>query len=315
MKVTVAICTWNRADLLEKTLAEMHKLRIPVGVEWELLIVNNNCTDDTDGVIASHSAALPLRPLFEAKQGQSYARNLAIEEAQGDLLIWTDDDVLVNPDWLENYITASNDNPSCSFFGGKVAPWYEKDPPQWLSNNLTHFGRALALRDLGSDVRPLAANEKIVGANMGFRREAINQYRYDSRLGRQGAKLAGCEDHELVDRMRADGHTGLWVGNATVRHFIPQERMTLDFIRKWWAEQAGLYVTRFPSSRPGHGRVPRWLRRKHAESILKQWCYYAFKPSKWAETYLETAWLEGLIDASRQEIPDDSYREQPAFEG
>ena len=60
-RVTVAICTWNRADLLDRTLAQMHRLWIPEGVTWELLVVNNNCTDHTDEVINRHAAALPLR--------------------------------------------------------------------------------------------------------------------------------------------------------------------------------------------------------------------------------------------------------------
>ena len=74
MKVTVAICTWNRASLLDQTLTQMHQLRVPSNVEWELLIVNNNCTDDTDAVIARHHGVLPLRRLFESKPGLSNVR-------------------------------------------------------------------------------------------------------------------------------------------------------------------------------------------------------------------------------------------------
>ena len=74
----------------------MRKLQIPDGVDWELLVVNNNCTDKTDEVIARHSEVLPLRRLLELKPGLSNARNCAVEAAQGQLLIWTDDDVLVD---------------------------------------------------------------------------------------------------------------------------------------------------------------------------------------------------------------------------
>ena len=62
---TVAIATWNRAKLLDRTLTEMHRLRIPPSVEWELLVVNNNCTDQTDTVISNHKKYLPIRRLFE----------------------------------------------------------------------------------------------------------------------------------------------------------------------------------------------------------------------------------------------------------
>ena len=82
MIVTVAICTWNRAKLLDQTLTEMRKLRIPPGIEWELLVVNNHCTDETDAVIARHRGALPIQRLFEPRQGLSNARNCAVSTAR-----------------------------------------------------------------------------------------------------------------------------------------------------------------------------------------------------------------------------------------
>ena len=117
MKITVAICTWNRSALLDQTLTRMGDLRIPAGVEWELLIVNNNCTDETDAVIEKHRSArvLPVRRLFESKQGQVHARNHAVSEARGELLIWTDDDVLVPPGWIESYLTTAKMVPSAAY--------------------------------------------------------------------------------------------------------------------------------------------------------------------------------------------------------
>ena len=94
MLVTVAICTWNRAALLDQTLARMRALSIPTGTEWELLVVNNNCTDHTDSVIAKHTGALPIRRIAEPTPGLSFARNAALAAAKGEHLLWTDDDVL-----------------------------------------------------------------------------------------------------------------------------------------------------------------------------------------------------------------------------
>ena len=116
VSVTVAICTWNRAPLLDRTLVEMRKLRIPPGVEWELLVMNNNCTDNTDQVIARHADHLPIRRLFEPKQGLSNARNCTVRAAEGEFLLWTDDDVLVDPKWLESYVDAVQRWPTASVF-------------------------------------------------------------------------------------------------------------------------------------------------------------------------------------------------------
>src|ERR1700722_17754963 len=125
MLVTVAICTWNRAKLLDQTLAGMRRLHILAGHTWELLVVNNDSTDHTDEVIEKHSSDLPIRKLLEKRQGLSNARNCVLAHTRGDLLLWTDDDVLVEPDWLNAYVETALQNPNAVFFGGTVEPWFE----------------------------------------------------------------------------------------------------------------------------------------------------------------------------------------------
>ncbi len=127
MNVTVAICTWNRARLLDETLSRFRSVRVPAGLDWELLVVNNRSTDDTDEVLKKYESALPLRRLFEPQQGLSHARNCAIAAAQGELLLWTDDDVLVDADWLGQLVRAANSHPTAAYFGGPIDPWFETD--------------------------------------------------------------------------------------------------------------------------------------------------------------------------------------------
>ncbi len=133
MRITIAICTWNRAYLLSNTFAQMHKMLIPHGLKWELLVVNNNCTDHTDEVIASFSAKLPIRRIFEPTPGLSNARNAAVRAATGDYIIWTDDDVLVNEFWLSAYAEAFQRWPDAAVFGGPVTPWFADTPPKWIT--------------------------------------------------------------------------------------------------------------------------------------------------------------------------------------
>ena len=305
MKVTVAVCTWNRADLLDKTLTQMCSLRIPAGVEWELLVVNNNCTDRTDQVIESYENKLPIRRLFEGKPGKSNACNLAVNETKGNILLWTDDDVLVDPGWIEAYLAAAWKFPNMAFFGGMIDPWYEVPPPKWFVRNLKYFGKVVALRDFGSEIRPLASHERVIGANMAFRSEIQRQYQYDALLSTRPGRHASCEDHELIDRMRADGKEGLWVANAEVKHFIPRERSTLQFARRWWSEQAQVYVQRFPSACPSpNGRIPLWLRRKYAEATFRTWFYSITRGERWAKAFFDAAWLKGLQLACREASPN-----------
>jgi glycosyltransferase involved in cell wall biosynthesis len=98
--VTVAICSWNRAALLRETLKQMTHLERDDSFDWELLVVDNNSTDQTPDVLAEFAGQLPLRVLREPKPRKSNAANLVVKEARGEYILWTDDDVLVEPDWL-----------------------------------------------------------------------------------------------------------------------------------------------------------------------------------------------------------------------
>src|SRR5262249_4803687 len=149
MDLTVAICTWNRAELLDRTLAQLRHLEVPPGVSWELLVVNNNCSDHTDEVLARHAPHLPLRRLFEAEQGLSASRNRAVAEAPGELILRTDDDVLADPRWLAEYVEAAKRFPEAGFFGGTIDPWFEVPPPAWVRDNLDILCGAMVVRQLG----------------------------------------------------------------------------------------------------------------------------------------------------------------------
>src|SRR3970040_3346 len=132
MRLTVAICTWNRSHILDQALTEMHGLDVPSGVEWELLVVNNNCTDNTDEVIDRHTRFLPIRRLHEPTPGKSHALNRAVGESRGEYILWTDDDVLVNRSWMVAYVEAFRRNPEAAFFGGPIEPLFVGSMPPWL---------------------------------------------------------------------------------------------------------------------------------------------------------------------------------------
>lgn len=107
---------------------------LPETFEWEVLVVDNNSTDETRQVV--HDFGLKhrgrFRYLFEPRQGLSHARNTGIREAQGDVLVFTDDDVTVAPNWLQN-LTAPLLNGERAGPGGCTWPEPTFVPPQWLS--------------------------------------------------------------------------------------------------------------------------------------------------------------------------------------
>lgn len=306
MKVTVAICTWNRADLLDQTLEQMRELKVPEKVEWELLVVDNKSTDHTQAVLQKYSDRLPLIPLFESKQGHSHARNCAIEASTGELIIWTDDDVLVEPDWVSQYVRAANEWPEAYAFGGKVLPWYESDPPAWLRDNIQEIGRYFALRDLGGEERTLDVSEVPYGANMAFRRSAFRKKPYfDTSLGRVGARLTSGDDSAVMRSLIRSGKHVVWVPDSRVQHFLPSERMKLSYIRKLHYS-IGRYEMGKKHSAKGLRKIPRWLWRQwlELEFTYRTERIRLIESNRWLNHMMKASQFRGLIDAYRLGMAD-----------
>ena len=287
MFVTVNICTWNRADLLRQALECMTRLHVPEGVEWELLLVNNNCTDHTDLVAAEFAERLPLKLMHEPTPGKSFALNRAVAEARGELMLFTDDDALVEPDWLQQYVREASSRPEAMYFGGPVEPWFVVEPPEWLKRHLKRLAGVYAIRPR-TDSTVEIANESLVpyGVNMAIRTATLRQHPFDVRLGPSGKSEVRGEELDLFARLKAAGCSGVWLGCNAVRHYIPQQRITAGYIYEFWR---GFGVSEARGAGVG-GRVPWWAFRAWCESSLCR-CFW----SPWKND----AWLRSLILAAR----------------
>jgi glycosyltransferase involved in cell wall biosynthesis len=296
MKIIIAICTWNRAKLLDQTLAQMHKLHVPEGVEWELLVVNNNCTDDTDATVQRHASSLPIRLLHEPRPGKSFAANLALEQARGDLLIWTDDDVLVEPNWLAAYAQAARDCPDASFFAGAIRPWFEKEPPRWIHRHMPSLNGVYVCADYGSRTRPWTPNSPVFGANMAFRTEVARAFPLNPLLGRICGELIGGDDTELIQRVVQAGHKGVCLPDACVRHFVPAHRLNGAYVWKWY-RGAGRNLVRQGTVKPCPTTfaVPRWVLRQFASEYAAAFAFSPFKGVRWFHAFTQAARLWGII--------------------
>jgi len=232
MQVSVVICTWNRARLLDQTLTQMKGLAVPADVDWELLVVNNNCTDDTDEILARHHDCLPLRQLYEPVTGKSNALNAAVRAVRGDLILWTDDDVLVDPDWLKAYVAAARAWPEVAFFGGTITPQFETPAPAWMTAAWRpRIGNVYGECEFAEQKFEIHTQFLPCGANWAVRTEVQRRYRFDSRLGRLAKQRRGGEESALIRQLLADGHGGRFITAARVRHFIPGENLNLEYIR------------------------------------------------------------------------------------
>ena len=120
MLLTVAICTLDRAASLRRALGSLADCALPRDAAWELVVVNNGSRDDTSSVIEAFETTLPIRAIFERTRGLSIARNAAVRAARGEYLLWTDDDCVVDRNWLVAYATAIARWPASVRSGGTL---------------------------------------------------------------------------------------------------------------------------------------------------------------------------------------------------
>lgn len=262
--VTIAICTWNRAESLRTTLASLRDMKDTGGVEWEVLIINNNCTDNTEGVVADFVDVLPIRSLTETNQGLSPARNCAVSAARGSYIVFTDDDTIVDAQWLAAYIDAFRAWPNAAVFGGPIIPKFVGQPPAWLLQALRDcdIDGVYALRDLGTE--PIALDvesDKIpYGANYAVRMREQSQFPYNPHLGPRKSDNIRGEDVDSLGRILGSGAEGRWVPKAIVHHVIPKDRQTTAYLREWFVGQGRTEVRRSPARYEALLMgAPRWL--------------------------------------------------------
>lgn len=318
MFLTVGICTWNRSKLLHQTLSSLEDLMIPDKVRWEVLVVNNNCTDDTDEVIALHEGRIPLRRVFEPTPGKSHALNLAVREARGDYILWTDDDVLVEPGWLQGYAEAFERWPDASIFGGPIRPWFPNTPPAWLKKVLPSVATAYAVRDFGEEELLLSKKAVPFGANMAVRMREQREYLYDTRLGpRPGSALRGEESH-MVRKMLENGAEGRWVPGAVVRHYIPENRQTMKYLASYY-KGAGevlalLRQAEYADSVRFFGRPLELYGKALSEEIKYRIRRVTSKPEKWVHNMKRAHVAWGLLWASAHVTPPNVAQPEDGLE-
>jgi glycosyltransferase involved in cell wall biosynthesis len=303
--ITVAICTWNRADLLDLTLEHLSRQDLTDVASFEVLVVDNASTDRTAQVLQARSGgSLPLRSIAEPHQGLSNARNAAVAAARGKHVIWTDDDVCVAPGWLAAYQAAFRAHPDAVFFGGPILPRFLGRPPRWLLRGIECVSTAYALRDFGDGAFQLDRGRLPFGANMAFRSDALRRDSFDPALGRVGAKLLSGEESAVMSSLLENGATGWWVPAATVEHMIPPERQTLGYLRDYYAAW-GRTSHRMNGREPGRRQLlgaPLWLWRQTIEAHARYLAArYAVPASSWLRHYRDMMVQRGKLGSYREE--------------
>jgi glycosyltransferase involved in cell wall biosynthesis len=240
--ISVLICTYNRSALLRETLAALHTMRAPDACSVEIIVVDNNSTDETAAVVAEsiERARFPVILIQERQQGKSFALNAGLAAASGDVLALTDDDVLPATDWLVRIVHAFRTQ-DVTFVFGKVLPrWQSTPPPELLTPQAQAIWGPLAIVDYGdtpSHYTPTSRGQRLpIGANLAVLRSvliSIGGWRTD--LGKVNNTLICGEDHEIFMRFRRHGYyAGYYDPEVAVRHLVPTQRLTRSYFRRWF---------------------------------------------------------------------------------
>ena len=238
MKITVILCTFNRHQSLTRALDSVAASVLPESTEWEVLVVDNNSRDQTKEVVQAFCQMFPgrFRYLFEAKAGKSNALNAGIQHSHAEVLAFMDDDVVVEPTWLQELTSGLNDG-RWAGAGGRIFPQWTSPPPRWLPLADRYALAPLAMFDLGPDAGPL--HEPPFGTNMAFTRTMFNKYGgFRTDLGpRPGSEIRN-EDTEFGQRLLDAGEKLLYEPSAVVFHSVPQNRIQKQYFLKWWFDKA-----------------------------------------------------------------------------
>jgi glycosyltransferase involved in cell wall biosynthesis len=270
--ITVIVCTYNRSGSLRETLTSLANMAVPADFSWELIVVDNNSSDDTRAVIEefARTSGLNVQYVFEGKQGLSHARNAGLRAAQGEIIAFTDDDVTVDRGWLRALAEAF-DQTGCAGLGGKIVPAWPDKPPRWYSDMPPYWtiGPVVAynLGDQTCEARILP-----FGANMAMRRSAIQDlgwFRTD--LGAGSGTRSLSEETDFFWRLRNAGRKIVYEPGAVVFHPVPPERQTKKYFRRYYFElgRTLAYSEGLAEKVVCYFGVPRHLFRSLIESVVK----------------------------------------------
>ncbi|MCH8549459.1 MAG: glycosyltransferase [Balneolaceae bacterium] len=229
--LTIAICTYNRADYLQDTLSDLGLQSCDFN-KFEILVIDNNCTDHTEAIALEFAEGRPdisFRYILEENQGLSHARNRAVKEADSDAVLFIDDDVNLPARIVGVAIEKLSRQPEVLCAGGRIQVAFEDSDPDWIPAELMPM---FGLHDLGDKDRRYPSGNFPRGGNMLIRKKVFDRaglFRTD--LGRVGSQLLGSEEKEFFDRARRKGIELHYWADLELWHRIGRVRLTKSYLR------------------------------------------------------------------------------------
>jgi glycosyltransferase involved in cell wall biosynthesis len=242
--LSVVLCTHNpRRAVLKETLEALRRQQSFDQGDWELIVIDNASVPPLDGSIDLRDGNA-WRIVREERLGLTHARLRGLAESSGEILVFVDDDNLLDDNYLRFAAQAMSRDQTLGAIGGKSIAYYEAPPPAWLGE----VGIDLACRDLGETAQYASWKEvdhaersypacAPIGAGLVIRRSVFAVYASAAeespgrlRLGRRGADLASGEDNDIVMTVLEKGWRVAYLPELRLEHAIPASRLTRDYL-------------------------------------------------------------------------------------
>ena len=238
-RLSVAVCTYNRYDVLPDAIDSLLKQDCEPGF-LDIIVIDNSPDQVAAGTFSKRYGSEPrIRYILEPVPGLSNARNLAASLARADLIAFIDDDAIAAPDWAARIVQAfETAGKRAAVVGGRVLPRWVSLRPTWLNDDLLKY---LTIVDWGGRCRELPAHQWLAGCNVAFDKKALAAVGgFSPALGRVGSGLSllSNDETDVMHKIRATGRVLLYCPDALVEHVIDPARLTHNWFRRRAAWQA-----------------------------------------------------------------------------
>lgn len=229
--LSIIIPTYNRAHLLPLTLDSFLAQDYPPDC-YEIIVADNNSTDSTREVAARYvgNPGVPVKYIFEKRQGVHYARNSAAKQAKGDILYFTDDDMIAEFNLLANLVKVFLLDPMIGCATGKILPRFEIPPPLWVEQYLINGYLSLTERDKPEELI-ISREDMVFSCHQAVLRDVFFKSGGFNPENTAGVWI-GDGETGLNIKIKKMGHLFAYTASSVIHHIIPKERMTLAYIVK-----------------------------------------------------------------------------------
>jgi glucosyl-dolichyl phosphate glucuronosyltransferase len=231
LSISVVICSYNRAAYIKEAMESL-RLQSLTKKDFEIIIVNNNSTDNTEQVCRLYITEHPevnIQYFNESQQGASFARNTGASMAKGILLCFMDDDAIAEPDYLERIVHFFKEHPDAGGLGGRIIPKYIPDEPAWMSYYVSSM---VGNFDYSKEVSVFSANKYPLESNMIIRKKDFDAISgFNTALpGVVGTLRIGGEGKDFFMRLKALGLVIYYDPAICVQHIVESSKLTPEYL-------------------------------------------------------------------------------------